>query len=265
MLECTEFSSTSSSSAAAAVTPPFISVAANATSNPDMMRPLVLAVPASSKKGSPLKPGSTPREVSKGTLYLSETFSLMLDRWEKVNKDFFSAKTGLYDLSKVPDVYDMIRFDVLHNSHLNLDGMDELFQLAMAFENSVVPQEYGKDSVEKRVIGSKVCGALLEKIKYDLNVAQSDKLTDMRFHLDHSHSEDLDINSLGRAVRTRLYFTSESHLHTLLNVLRYPGPGEDCAISAEGLSMLDEVNELSYLTQIVLRLFVDRLDPRKFR
>ncbi len=189
----------------------------------------------------------------------------MLDRWEKLNKDFFSVKTGMYDLSKVPDVYDMIRFDILHNSHINLQCMDELYNLATAFENSVVPQEYGKDSVEKRMIGSQVCGALLEKIKYDLTVSQSDTLTDMRYHLDHSHAEDLEINSLGRAVRTRLYFTSESHLHTLLNVLRFPGADEDCAISSEGLRELDEVNELSYLTQIIIRLFVDRLEPTKFR
>jgi hypothetical protein len=43
----------------------------------------------------------------------------------------------------VPDVYDMIRYDNLHNSHLNLVGTDELLKLSAAFENTVVPQEYG--------------------------------------------------------------------------------------------------------------------------
>ena len=34
-----------------------------------------------------------------------ETFELMLDRWEKLNKDFYNPSTELYDLSKVPDIY----------------------------------------------------------------------------------------------------------------------------------------------------------------
>lgn len=139
--------------------------------------------------------------------------------------------------------------------------MQELFELASAFENSVVPQEYGTDRDDKRRIGSKMCKALLEKIKYDLTITmaspihlinemdevisstlylpnrteqislfwtlflscfQDEHLSDLGYHLDHSHAEDIGINSLGRCVRTRLYFTSESHLHTLLNVLRFP-------------------------------------------
>lgn len=64
----------------------------------------------------------------------------------------------------------MIRYDILHNSHLNLDGMNELFYLAMSFADCVVPQEYGIHEGDKRVIGSKLCNALLQKIKYDLGV-----------------------------------------------------------------------------------------------
>ena len=138
-------------------------------------------------------------------LYLGETFSLMLDRWEKLNKDFFDSKTGMYDLSKIPDVYDMIRYDILHNSHVPLKGVKELYDRVRALENAVVPQEYGKDKEQKSFVGSQVCGALLEKIKYDLIVSRSDTTYDMRFMLDHSHAQDLDINSLGRVVRTRLY------------------------------------------------------------
>lgn len=87
----------------------------------------------------------------------------------------------------------------------------------------------------------------------------------MRYMLDHSHAEDLAINSFTRFVRTRLYFTSESHLHTLLNVLRYPRDGQPCAFSAEGLRAIEQAEELGYLTQVVFRLFEDRDDPSRFR
>jgi hypothetical protein len=50
------------------------------------------------------------------------------------------------------------------------------------------------------------------QIKTDLIIARSANEGDMRYNLDLSHAEDLPINSLGRRVRTRLYFTSEVQL-----------------------------------------------------
>ena len=41
-----------------------------------------------------------------------------------------------------------------------------------------------------------------------------------------------DINSPFRHVRTRIYFTSESHMHSLLNVLRFSHMGELMAQAA---------------------------------
>jgi hypothetical protein len=82
-----------------------------------------------------------------------------------------------------------------------------------------------------------------------------DRASDVHFALDHSHAADLMINSLERSVRTRLYFTSESHLHTLLNVLRYPGNDAKQIISGDVTNALESVAELSYMTQIVIRLF----------
>ena len=70
-------------------------------------------------------------------------------------------------------------------------------------------------------------------------------------------------------MRTRLYFTSESHLYTLLNVLRYPLSGDPCAFSEEGKQLLGMIPEVSYLSQVTIRLF-DRTfrendDPLKYR
>jgi hypothetical protein len=203
------------------------------------------------------------------TLYLNETFDLMLERWKKLHKDLYSSKTGLYDLTKLPDVYDMIRYDILHNQHLNFTGMDELYELAKKFELVVVPQEYGIDAADKRYIGSKMCGALLEKIQHDLTIASGvdsglNNQDPMLFQLDHSHADDLCINSIGRVVRTRLYFTSESHLHTILNVFRYPKPNSPYAFGKEAMEKLEEITNVSYLSQIVIRLFEDRVERGKF-
>lgn len=86
------------------------------------------------------------------------------------------------------------------------------------------------------------------------------------------YSADLPINTMGRRVRTRLYFTSESHLHTLLNVLRftYNDPrSSSFVLSKRGRDIVDRTPELCYLTQIVFRLFEDpkkdAADPKRFR
>lgn len=138
--------------------------------------------------------------------------------------------------------------------------------------SSVVPQEYGISIEEKRHIGSKMCDTLLEKINYDLGVAREDDQGDMRYLINMDYSADLPINSMGRRVRTRLYFTSESHLHSLLNVLRFPSARKGCVpspLSHNGQHILADSSELCYLTQVVIRLFEDinkhKDDPKRFR
>lgn len=134
----------------------------------------------------------------------------------------------------------------------------------------VVPQEYGTTIAEKRSVGVKICHGLLEKIKYDLNVARKDNEVDMRYLINLDYQSDLAINSMGRRIRTRLYFTSESHLHTVLSVLRFAGNEEQKTLLSEnGIAIINSTPELCYLTQIVLRVFEDARrsmdDPQRFR
>jgi hypothetical protein len=92
----------------------------------------------------------------------------------------------------------------------------------------------------------------------------------MRYMINMDYSADLPINTMGRRIRTRLYFTSESHLHTVLNTFRYANFG--CMkpiLSEHGISIINATPELCYLTQIVIRVFEDNRrdmkDPRRFR
>ena len=125
---------------------------------------------------------------------------------------------------------------------------------------------------EKRDIGCKMCGTLLDKINFDLAIARTDNQVDMRYLINMDYSSDMPINSMGRRVRSRLYFTSESHLHSLLNVLRFSSFKTNCVkspLSAQGQQILADASELCYLTQVVIRLFEDTQkpieDPKRFR
>lgn len=72
-------------------------------------------------------------------LYHSETLELMLRRWAKLEKDF-KMKNGRYNISKIPDIYDCIKYDVQHNSSLKLDHTMEIYRLSKALADIVIPQ-----------------------------------------------------------------------------------------------------------------------------
>lgn len=207
-------------------------------------------------------------------LYKGETLLELTERWRLLHKKLYNEEFDKFDLSRVPDVHDNVRFDMLHNPHFGLTKtLEKLYTLAKLMADCVVPQEYGTTIDEKRSIGNKMCRALLEKIKYDLIIARTDNQVDMRYMINMDYTADLPINTMGRRVRTRLYFTSESHLHTLLNVLRFSSVDDDKRknlLSRRGCEIVGAAPELCYLTHIVIRLFEnttkkDVSDPKRFR
>jgi hypothetical protein len=68
-----------------------------------------------------------------------------------------------------------------------------------------------------------------------------------------------DINSPLRHVRTRIYFTSESHIHSLVNILRHEHLDGKSLLSDEARARLDSTTEFDYLTQIVFRMYENKL------
>jgi len=73
------------------------------------------------------------------TLYHGESWDLMARRWGKLEKDFRSK--GNFDISKVPDIYDCIKYDIQHNFHaIGFHQSEELYKNAKCLADVVIPQ-----------------------------------------------------------------------------------------------------------------------------
>ncbi|XP_040426351.1 inositol hexakisphosphate and diphosphoinositol-pentakisphosphate kinase 1 isoform X7 [Cygnus olor] len=186
-------------------------------------------------------------------LYHSETLELMLQRWSKLERDF-RMKNGRYDISKIPDIYDCIKYDVQHNCALKLEGTAELFRLSKALADVIIPQEYGINKEEKLEIAIGFCLPLIKKIQLDLQRTHEDESVN-KLHPLYSRG----VLSPGRHVRTRLYFTSESHVHSLLSIFRYGGLLDENKDQQwkRAMDYLSAISELNYMTQIVIMLYED--------
>ncbi|XP_078171087.1 inositol hexakisphosphate and diphosphoinositol-pentakisphosphate kinase VIP2-like [Carex rostrata] len=253
----------------------------------------------------------------------SESFLLMFARWKKLERDLYNERKDRFDITQIPDVYDSCKYDLLHNSHLNIEGLAELFEAAQLLADGVIPNEYGINPKQKLSIGSKIARRLLGKILIDLRNTREEALSvaepkscqneapfdsktisepaiqkrphdnnrdvrrpsnensmsqeededkETKYRLDPKYAND--VKSPERQVRTRLYFTSESHIHSMMNVLRYCNldeslHGEEGLVSQSSLEKLFKTRELDYMSYIVLRMFenteVPIEDPKRFR
>jgi len=223
-----------------------------------------------------------------GAVTMSDMLRLCYARWEKLERDFFKEKSDTYDISKIPDIFDCAVYDVIHNHELlRLPPytLVKVYRLARPLANIIVPQEYGETALDKLRVGALTCSKLCAQIKRELHVAAAEgmeakqdrfSVNSSEFPLDdddaslvnddreeaNTHRLDkraataMGVKSLHRHVRSRIFFTSESHLYAMLNVLRFahlvdptlPVP------SADALEAADEVDGLGYLTHIVFRL-----------
>ncbi|KAH9965885.1 histidine phosphatase superfamily-domain-containing protein [Russula dissimulans] len=141
---------------------------------------------------------------------------LFRERWEKLFEDFCDVKPEKFDPSRVSELYDTIKYCALHHRTFlfaifdESGGQDhhqprdrklhELYGRAKALFDLVAPQEYGIEPEEKEEIGVLTSLPLLRKVVEDLEEA--------RYH--------------GRSSFT-CYFTKESHIHTLVNLVLLSG------------------------------------------
>ncbi|KAI7908297.1 histidine phosphatase superfamily-domain-containing protein [Cokeromyces recurvatus] len=197
---------------------------------------------------------------------------LFRERWEKMFRNFSSAHTGeesdeseiqqkqrvvnnveaYPDPSWIPALYDSLKYDALHNrpflqaiftdeelqnnncsspesgSILSSDKCESdlrrLYKNVKVMFDFIAPQEFGISDTEKKNIGMLISFPLLKKILSDLDEMKS-----------------------AERPRARLYFTKESHVHTLLNLIYLSGVPTKVPRNT--------LPELDFLTQITFELY----------
>ncbi|KJA24658.1 hypothetical protein HYPSUDRAFT_38740 [Hypholoma sublateritium FD-334 SS-4] len=164
---------------------------------------------------------------------------LFRERWEKLFEDFCDVKQEKFDPSRVSELYDTIKYCGLHHrtflfaifdEHGRTDPhqpphdrkIHELYGRAKALFDLVAPQEYGIDPDEKEEIGVLTSLPLLRNVVSDLEAARNN----------------------GESSLT-LYFTKESHIHTLVNL-----------VLLSGLPIANRrIPELDYASHITFELY----------
>ena len=232
-----------------------------------------------------------------------EKVILIYKRYFKLFNDFYDKNKNKFDISKIPDIYDNIKYDIIHNKTIIGETAIELYKEITILAEFVMPLEYGIKIDEKIKIGIKFIKPLFNKIYNDLlwvlnfdgsnsfisnksssnmSLSLSDNdnssMKDLQslesqertyFGLDEEKLDKGEIKSAWRHVKTKIYFTSQSHLYSLLNTLIYSmnsfliknGPNEDNPIFS--------IFDLDYCSHIVFRLFenykVDKKSKERYR
>ncbi|KAG0332224.1 hypothetical protein BG004_001333 [Podila humilis] len=165
-----------------------------------------------------------------------ESPSLFYERWEKIFSEFAEVERSEFDPSKVSELYDSLKYDALHNrpflENIFVDSevdtgmgpIKDLYSKAKILFDFVAPLEYGITEEDRLEIGLLTSMPLIKQIV-----------------------EDLEACKRSSAPCTRLYFTKESHVHTLLNIVYLSG--------IPTRLRKNEIPELDYLTQITFELY----------
>ena len=147
-----------------------------------------------------------------------------------IAESFYKRKDGSYDVSKISDIVDLLRYEVLQRrAILTTDIQNTLKQAwdaAKILAKVTVHQEFGLADLWKFAIASLICNDLLKYIIDDL-----------------------------KSPGLLFYFTSESHLHGLLNLLLC-SPISKCQVERDSVSSVD------FLSHFIFKAYTDSSDGR---
>ncbi|KAJ6396061.1 hypothetical protein OIU77_021156 [Salix suchowensis] len=243
----------------------------------------------------------------------SEGFLLMYARWKKLERDLYNERKERFDITQIPDIYDSCKgLDELFKvAQLLADGVipNEYGinpKQKLKIGSKIARRLLGKILIDLRNTLEEAISVAELKCNHDHQSASKKtdkedtdyqsklfiKNEDMRrtsttseISMDQDDDDDKEtkyrldpkyanVRTPDRHVRTRLYFTSESHIHSLMNVLRYCNldeslQGEESLVCHSALERLYKTKELDYMSNIVLRMFenteVALEDPKRFR
>jgi inositol hexakisphosphate/diphosphoinositol-pentakisphosphate kinase len=166
--------------------------------------------------------------------YNQESFKDMVKRWSNLLDAFYDEEEkGDFDATKIPNLFDSVRYELLHNANclgLSYDKMDQLWERIEALTGFVTPQEYGVTREDKLYISRMIAKPFFSHLAKQLQNTFSNEET----------------------TRCFLYFSSESHLHALRNALIIckTSYNQIVAKNVEGM-------DLSYFSHGVIRIFED--------
>ena len=200
-----------------------------------------------------------------------EKIILIYKRYNKLYHEFFDPETKQFKTSKIVDIYDNIKYDIIHNkSVINSDGY-ELYNAVHKLAGFLLTMEYGITKEQKISISQEFMNPLLTKIKHDLLwIDKSEKFDDENSSQiseilnDENQNEDVNF----RQIRTRFYFTTKSNMCPLLNALLYGLNSVLVDNNDEGKKVWN-IFDMDYCSYIVFRLFenfnVGENDENRFR
>ncbi|GAA5975992.1 hypothetical protein JCM11641_002862 [Rhodosporidiobolus odoratus] len=171
---------------------------------------------------------------------------LFRERWEGIFADWCDVSLDKFDPSRVSELYDSLKYDALHNrvfletiftkngsrpssvdSRSTLESaaaggpprqLRELYKRAKLLFDLIAPQEYGIERSEKEIIGLLTSLPLLQQIIRNLQETKESEHPSANF-----------------------YFTKESHIHTLVNLVTL----SDLPITMQHTPELDYMSYIS--------------------
>ena len=102
-------------------------------------------------------------------LYGGEPLHLLRQRWKGLASSFQHPRSGLYDVSKIPDICDYVSFDVCYNQEalapLDLFPLYTLSEVLSAF---VACAEFGATNHAKKCTAALIASPLMRHIRDDI-------------------------------------------------------------------------------------------------